>query len=154
MVMSSKLRPESWWTSASPGSWSSIPSPGSSAPCGFTSSSASYSWGSSWTSSMASTPSTWSTPHYLHCFRLHLLFSRTKNEKKKKCQLIIISWLTLHISWIFQFHYLFQTRVAGDIFVSGENIEENLPDFQDYVNNTCTMYVILICMVQPSKSYF
>ena len=40
---------------------------------------------------------------------------------------------------MFQLHYLFQIRVAGDIFVSGENIEENLPDFQEYLDNTCTM---------------
>lgn len=45
-------------------------------------------------------------------------------------------------SQIFQLHYLFQIRVAGDIFVSEENIKENLPDFQDYLNNTCTMWVI------------
>ena len=40
---------------------------------------------------------------------------------------------------MFQLHYLFQIRVAGDIFVSEENIEET--DFQNYLNNTCTMWV-------------
>ena len=110
---------------------------------------------------MASTPSTWSIPHYFHCFRLHLHFSPSQSDIMYDCTIGEIrseqvkkypysqrtDYKQINKS-IFQFHYLFQIRVAGDIFVSGEN----LPDFQDFQDNTCTMWVMW-CMMHAGNQF-
>ena len=38
---------------------------------------------------------------------------------------------------IFQQHFLFQIRVVGDIFISGDYFEEDVPDIKHYLNKTC-----------------
>ena len=42
---------------------------------------------------------------------------------------------------MFQQHFLFQIRIVGDIFISGDYIEQDVPDIQHYLDNTCRKWV-------------
>ena len=65
------------------------------------------------------------------------------------------SWETVHLcyyclccmldfsimKYLFQQHFLFQIRIVGDIFISGDYIEEDVTDIQSYLNQTCKKWV-------------
>ena len=46
--------------------------------------------------------------------------------------------------YIFQQHFLFQIRIVGDIFISGDYIEQDVPDIQHYLDNNCRKWVKII----------
>ena len=45
------------------------------------------------------------------------------------------------MKYLFQQHFLFQIRIVGDIFISGDYIEEDVTDIQSYLNQTCKKWV-------------
>ena len=40
----------------------------------------------------------------------------------------------------FQLHFLYQIRVIGDMYVLQDDVQQIVPDFQEYLNGICTKY--------------